>query len=95
MAVRGRARAQEKNHNPTLYIYIVISPLTIHFYIIDSCLGHILESTKGIEIETSFITRHHPTLYITKLSPINHGYHNGCLSWPYLGKGLKLNLVHS
>jgi len=29
---------------------------------------------------------HNPTLYITELSPINHFFHNGCLSWPYLGK---------
>ena len=31
-------------------IFTVLSPLTI-FFIMDSCLGHILESTKGIEIK--------------------------------------------
>jgi len=49
MAMRGRA--EPKNHNPTLYIHRVISPLTIYFFIMIACLGHILESTKGIEIE--------------------------------------------
>ena len=29
---------------------------------------------------------HNPTLYITDLSPTNHFFHNGYLSWPYHGK---------
>jgi len=29
---------------------------------------------------------HNSTLSITELSPINHFFHNGCLSWPFLGK---------
>jgi len=29
---------------------------------------------------------HNPTLYMTELSPINHCFHNGCLSRQYLGK---------
>jgi len=41
MAVRGRAVHKKKN--PTLYIYRVI--------VMDSCPGHILESTKDIEIK--------------------------------------------
>jgi len=39
--------AEHKNRNPTLYIYSVISP----FFIMDVCPGHILESTKGIEMK--------------------------------------------
>ena len=46
-----RGRAEPKNHNPTLYIHRVISPLTIYLFIMVACLGHILESTKGIEIK--------------------------------------------
>jgi len=49
MAVRGSA--MHNNHNPTLYIYRVISPLTIYFFIMVACPGHILESIKGIEIK--------------------------------------------
>jgi len=49
MAMRGSA--VHKNHNPTLYLHSYL-PLTIcFFFIMDSCLGHILESTKGIEIK--------------------------------------------
>ena len=57
MAVSGRA--VHKNHNPTLYIYIVISPLPFIFFIMDSCLCHIMESTKWIEIKlgTYYINR--------------------------------------
>ena len=43
-----RERAEHKKHNPTLYIYL---PVTIYFFIMDVCLGHILESTKGIEMK--------------------------------------------
>jgi len=49
MTVKGMA--MHNNHNHTLYIYIVICPSTIYFFTMDSCLGHILESTKGIEIK--------------------------------------------
>jgi len=49
MAVRGRA--VQNNHNPTLYILHSYLPLTICFFIMDSCLGRILEITKGIEIK--------------------------------------------
>jgi len=45
MTVRGSAL--HKNHNPTMYNHSVISPLPF-FFVMDSCLGHILESTKGI-----------------------------------------------
>jgi len=38
-----------KNHNPTLYI-TELSPLN-HFFIMVAYPGHILESTKGIEIK--------------------------------------------
>ena len=48
MSVRGRA--VHKNHNPTLYIYIVIFPEPF-FLIMDSCLSHVLESTNGIEMK--------------------------------------------
>jgi len=48
MAVRGRA--VHKNHNPTLYINRVISPLLV-FVIMDAGLSNILESTKGIEMK--------------------------------------------
>ena len=48
MAVRWRA--VYKNHNPTLYIYKVIS-LNFVFVIMDACLSNILESTKGIEMK--------------------------------------------
>ena len=48
MSVRGRA--VHKNHTPTLNINSVISPQPF-FFIMDSHLGHILESTKGIEIK--------------------------------------------
>jgi len=44
-----RRRAEPKNHNLTLYIYSVISPSP--FFIMDACLGHISESTKGIEMK--------------------------------------------
>jgi len=47
MAVRERA--VYKNHNPTLYIYWVISPQS--FFIMDVWPGHILESNKEIEIK--------------------------------------------
>ena len=47
MAVRGMA--VHKNHNPTLYI-TELSPLNL-FFIMVACPGHILESTKGIEIK--------------------------------------------
>jgi len=48
MAMRGGA--EPKNHNPTLHIYRVISPLS--FFIIVACQGHILDkSTKGIEMK--------------------------------------------
>jgi len=43
----GEGRTVPINHNPTLYIYWVISP----FFIMVACPGHILESTKGIEIK--------------------------------------------
>ena len=50
MAVRGRAI--HKNHNPTLYIYRVISPYPFFlFFIMVAYPGHILESSKGIEIK--------------------------------------------
>jgi len=32
-------------------IFIELSPLNLVFVIMDSCLGHILESTKGIEMK--------------------------------------------
>ena len=48
MAVRGRA--VHNNHNPTLYINRVISPLLV-FVIMDAGLSNILESTKGIEMK--------------------------------------------
>ena len=37
---------------------------------------------------------HNPTLYIIELSPINHLFHNGCLSLSYLGKykGIEIKL---
>ena len=47
MAVRGRA--VHRNHNPTLFIYSVIS--LNHFFIMVACPGHISESTKEIEIK--------------------------------------------
>jgi len=34
-------------------------------------------------------TNHNPTLYITytcRYLPLTIFFHNGCLSWPYLGK---------
>jgi len=41
-----------QNDNPILYIDMVYSYLHITiFFIIDACLCHILESTKGIEIK--------------------------------------------
>ena len=68
MTVSGRA--VHKKHNPTMYIYSVISPypffiivaylekykrdlfpLNFVFVIIDVCLGHIFESTKGIKMK--------------------------------------------
>ena len=39
--------------------------------------------------ENAVHKNHNPTMYITELSPINHFFHNGCLSWPYLGNYLK------
>ena len=47
MAVRGSA--VHRNHNPTLYI-TELSPLNI-FFIMVAYPGHIMESTKGIEIK--------------------------------------------
>jgi len=48
MAMRGSA--VNKNHTSILYI-IVLSPRN-HFLFHNGCLsGHILESTKGIEME--------------------------------------------
>ena len=45
-----RGGAEPKNHNPTLHIYRVISPLS--FFIIVACQGHILDkSTKVIDIK--------------------------------------------
>ena len=44
-----RESAVHKNHNPTLYI-TELSP-TYQFFIIVAYPGHILESTKGIEIK--------------------------------------------
>ena len=44
-----RGRAELKNHNPTLYIYSVISPKP--FSLIVAYSGHILKSTNGIEIK--------------------------------------------
>ena len=44
MAVRRSA--VYKNHNPT-----ELSPLNHLFFIMVACPGHILESTKGIEIK--------------------------------------------
>jgi len=52
MAVRGMA--VHKNHNPTLYI-TELSPLNL-FFIMVACPGHILESTKGIEIKLGTYT---------------------------------------
>ena len=49
MAVRRRV--VYTNHNPNLYIYRVISPLNHFPPISDAFLGHILESTKGIEMK--------------------------------------------
>ena len=46
---RMRGSAEPKNHNSTLYIYWVNSPSP--FFIIDACLGHILERTKAIEMK--------------------------------------------
>jgi len=43
-----RGRAVHKNHNPTLYIYSVISPLPF-FYIMDVCPGYILEVLKWLK----------------------------------------------
>ena len=48
MALRGRAA--HKNHNPTLYLLIYL-PITIYFSYWMPVWGHILESTKGIEIK--------------------------------------------
>ena len=48
MAMRGRE--VHKNHNPTLYI-TELSPLNHFFFIMVAYPGHILESTKGIEIK--------------------------------------------
>jgi len=36
--------------------------------------------------ESAVYMNHKSTLYITELSPINHFFHNCCLSWLYLGK---------
>ena len=61
----------------------------------DSCLGHIWENTKWIEMKLgTYMTvrgstaykNDNPTLYIIELSPITIFFHNGCLSWPYLGQ---------
>ena len=41
----------QKNHNPTLYIYKVIPPEPFINFIMDAVPGHILESTKEIEIK--------------------------------------------
>ena len=49
MAIRGMA--EPTKHNPPLYIYIVISPSTLICLIMVAYSGHILESTKGIEIK--------------------------------------------
>ena len=40
----------DRYHNPTLYIYIELSPLN-YFFIMVACSCHILESTKRIEIK--------------------------------------------
>jgi len=39
-------------------------------------------------------TNHNPNLYISELSPINHFFHNGCLSWHIheSTKGIKIKL---
>jgi len=48
MAMRGRA--EPKNHNPTLHkTFLSYLPITI--FKIVACLGHILESTKVIEMK--------------------------------------------
>ena len=44
-----REREVHKNHNPTLYM-TELSPINL-FFISVACLGHILESTKGIEMK--------------------------------------------
>ena len=49
MAIRGMA--EPTKHNPTLYIYKVISPSTLICFIMVAYSGHILESTKEIEIK--------------------------------------------
>ena len=49
MTVRGRA--VHNNHNPILYIYSYLPLINHLFFIMDACPGHILESTKGIEIK--------------------------------------------
>jgi len=45
-----RETADHQNDNHILYILTELSPHN-HFFIIDACPGHILESTKGIEIK--------------------------------------------
>ena len=47
MTMRGSA--VHKNHNPSLNIYSVISPKP--FFISVACQGHILKSTRGIEMK--------------------------------------------
>ena len=45
-----RGRAEPKNHNPTLHkTFLSYLPITI--FKIVACLGHILESTKVIEMK--------------------------------------------
>jgi len=47
MAIRGRA--EPNLNNPTQYIYSVIS--LKHVFVMNACPGHIMESTKEIEMK--------------------------------------------
>ena len=49
MTMRGRA-VHKKTQSYPVYLQSYL-PITIYFFIMDACPGHILESTTGIEIK--------------------------------------------
>ena len=81
---------------------IVLSYLPLTSFIMVACLGHILESIKGLKMKLGLYDRErkgsaHNTLscIFIQLSPLNHlFFHNGDLSGQSLGstKGIEMKL---
>ena len=56
-----RGRAEPKNHNPTLYIFIVLSPLKTGFFYGNTASGGI-QSICPLKNLNSFLCNSHQTL---------------------------------